>query len=248
MNESQINPPAASSHGHMVNGKLHLVDNQGRMVPENKIRPALLLEDQTVMFIIAKAKELNARILQFRQEANSDIDELLLTLHEKYNLQKGGKKGNIKLEIFDGLYKVQISVQEFIYFGPELESAGELVKQCVESWASDANDNLRAVVTRAFQTDRHNRVNKEALLSLRKLEIDDERWKLAMAALTDSIRISSSKEYLRMYQRDSTDDKFQAITIDLADSVTAQICQPDNDPDNDNNNVLALFPQGYRPR
>ena len=104
MNESQINPPAASSHGHMVNGKLHLVDNQGRMVPENKIRPALLLEDQTVMFIIAKAKELNARILKFR------------------------------------------------------------------------------VMTRVFHSDKHNRINKEALLSLRKLEIDDERWKLAMAA------------------------------------------------------------------
>ncbi|CUW88094.1 DUF3164 family protein, partial [Agrobacterium genomosp. 2] len=51
---------------------------------------------------------------------------------------------------------------------------------------------------------------------LLKLEIEDTRWKKAMEAIRDAIRVTGSKEYVRFYKRDSLEADWQAITIDLA--------------------------------
>ncbi|STY90300.1 DUF3164 family protein [Moraxella bovis] len=53
------------------------------------------------------------------------------------------------------------------------------------------------------------------VLSLRSLDINDEKWLQAMDAISDAIQVVSSKEYIRVYERDN-DGKYQQITLDFA--------------------------------
>ena len=60
------------------------------------------------------------------------------------------------------------------------------------------------------------KVNREALFSLRRIEIDDDRWRNAVQAINDSIQVVGSKSYVRIYQRKTVEDKWEAISIDMA--------------------------------
>ena len=64
--------------------------------------------------------------------------------------------------------------------------------------------------------DKAGRVNREALLRLRKLQIDDPTWKRAMEALTESERVEGSKTYMRFQIRKAVDQDWETISIDLA--------------------------------
>ncbi len=107
-------------------------------------------------------------------------------------------------------------VADFIDFGPELQTAKGLIDECLIEWASDSRSEIRTIVTRAFNTDKEGQINKSEILMLLRLDIEDDRWQRAMAALKDSMRVTGSKSYLRFYRRDHPDADWEAITIDLA--------------------------------
>ena len=62
-------------------------------------------------------------------------------------------------------------------------------------------------------------VSREAIFSLRRIDIDDDRWKSAIRAINDSIRIQGSKTYLRFYRRATPGDRWDNVTIDLASAA-----------------------------
>ncbi len=117
---------------------------------------------------------------------------------------------------FDGLMKVQVQVQDAVDFGPQLQIAKGLVDECLNEWSADSRPEIRAIVTRAFNTDRAGQINRAEIFMLLRLEIEDERWKRAMDAIRDAMRVVGSKTYVRCYERSSIAANWQAVTIDLA--------------------------------
>ncbi|MGD9638351.1 MAG: DUF3164 family protein [Alphaproteobacteria bacterium] len=193
-------------------------DAKGRFVPENLVKDVDKLEDQLVRKIMSFAFELNAQISRFKGHSFEDIGAFMDILADKYGVKRGGKKGNLSLSTFDGEMKVAVQVAEHLEFGNELQIAKQLVDECISKWAEGSNDKIRALVEHAFQTDKEGKINREALFALRRLQIDDEDWKRAMEALTDSIRVVGSKQYMRFYFRKSSEEKFSTLTIDLANA------------------------------
>ncbi|MGP9788924.1 DUF3164 family protein, partial [Roseinatronobacter sp. NSM] len=116
----------------------------------------------------------------------------------------------------DGLFKVQVQVADHIDFGLQLQIAKELIDECLNEWAADSRPEIRAIVTRAFNTDKAGQINKGEIFMLLRLEIEDKRWLEAMRAIRDAMRIVGSKTYIRCYQRPTQDAGWQAVTIDLA--------------------------------
>lgn len=194
----------------------YMQDAKGRLVPESMVRPQELLEDQTVRKIIGYAEELSAQIARFRGHTFADVTAFLDLLTDQYGAAKGGAKGNVTLTSFDGCMQVRVQVQDTITFGPELMAAKALFDACISKWSEGANENIRVLVDHAFQVDQTGRINRSALFGLRRIEIDDDEWRRAVAALTDSIRIIGSREYLRFYRRPHCRAQWQAITVDLA--------------------------------
>jgi hypothetical protein len=199
-----------------INGKSYMRDARGALVPEELVRDTDKLIDQSVRAIMRHAQELSARIARFKGHTHDDVASLRALLAEKYEASLGGKKGNLTLTSHDGTMKVQVQIQDHITFGPELEIAKGLVDECISGWSEDARPELRALVEHAFQVDKQGRINRAALYQLRRLDIEDESWKGAMTALTDSMRVIGTSTYLRFYARDTAQGQWRAVPIDIA--------------------------------
>ena len=153
---------------------------------------------------------------KLRKTSFDDLGAFEALLAEEYDTKVGGQKGNKTLQSVDGLFKVQVQVADHIDFGPELQIAKALVDECLTEWAADARAEIRAIVTRAFNTDKAGQINRSEIFMLLRLDIADDRWTRAMKAIRDAMRIVGSKTYIRCYRRDRFDAPWQAITIDLA--------------------------------
>jgi hypothetical protein len=199
-----------------VNGKPYMADAKGALVPLEMVKPADKLEDETVRKIMGYARDLSAQIVRFRGHTMTDLGEFDALLDQEYELKKGGKKGNRTYQTFDGLMKVVVSVADFVDFGPQLQVAKILIDECLNEWSADSRPEIRAIVTRAFNTDKEGQINRSEIFMLLRMQIEDERWLKAMEAIRDAMRVTGSKEYVRFYERDRITDGWQAVTIDLA--------------------------------
>ncbi|MBZ0164592.1 MAG: DUF3164 family protein [Notoacmeibacter sp.] len=199
-----------------VNGKPYMADAKGNLVPCEQVKPADKLEDETVRKIMGFARDLSEQIARFRGHTFTDLMEFDALLEQEYGLARGGKKGNRTYQTFDGTMKVQVQVADFIDFGPQLQVAKGLIDECLNEWSADSRPEIRAIVTRAFNTDREGQINRSEIFMLLRLDIGDERWVRAMDAIRDAMRVTGSKTYVRFYERPSHDGQWKAVTIDLA--------------------------------
>lgn len=199
-----------------ANGTTYMRDAKGGLVPLALVRPADKLEDDTVRRICAYGIALSDQVTRFKEHTFDDIGNFDATLAKDYDTTKGGAKGNKTLMSFDGLFKVQVQVADHIDFGPQLQIAKGLVDECLNEWAANARPEIQAIVTRAFNTDKEGQINRSEIFMLLRLDIDDDRWRRAMDAIRDAMRVVGSKTYVRCYRRDTSDAAWQAITIDLA--------------------------------
>ncbi|TMV10372.1 DUF3164 family protein [Ruegeria sediminis] len=197
-------------------GKTYMTDAKGALVPLDLVRPQDQLQDETVRKIVGYAMALSAQVKRFKSHVFDDIGAFEAILAQEYDATVGGAKGNKTLLSFDGLFKVQVQVSDRIDFGPELQIAKELVDECLNEWSADARPEIRAIVTRAFNTDKAGQINRSEIFMLLRLEIEDARWRRAMDAIRDAMRVVGSTTYVRCYERDSADAPWRAITIDLA--------------------------------
>ncbi|WP_186270314.1 DUF3164 family protein [Burkholderia gladioli] len=194
----------------------YVKDARGRLVPKSLVKPIDQLRDQTIERIIGEAKQLQIMLSQYKLRAFADIDAFIATSHEQYGVTVGGRKGNVTLITFNGRYKVLRQVAEFIQFGEQLQAAKELIDQCIVEWSADSSDNLKVLVNEAFQVDKAGNVNTVRVLSLRRYGIKDEKWEQAMQAISDSINVTGSKPYIRLYERIGDSDQYAPISLDLA--------------------------------
>ena len=199
-----------------MGGQTYMADMQGKLVPIDLIKPQNLLQDEVVRKIAGHAITLSAQVARFKAHTFDDIGGFDALLEQEYGLKVGGAKGNKQLMSHDGLYKVQVQVADQLDFGPELQVAKGLVDECLNEWSADARAEIRAIVTRAFNTDKAGQINRSEVFMLLRLEITDPRWLAAMAAIRDAMRVVGSKTYVRVYQRKGRNAKWDAIAIDLA--------------------------------
>lgn len=199
-----------------VGGVPHMRDAKGALVPLSMVKPQDQLQDEVVRKIIGYATALSDQVARFKAHSFEDIGGFEALLAQEYDATIGGAKGNKTLMSFDGLFKVQVQVADNIVFGPELQIAKSLVDECLNEWAEGARDEIRAIVTRAFNTDREGQINRSEIFMLLRLEIADPRWLRAMKAIRDAMRVVGSKTYVRCYRREAFDAPWTAVSIDLA--------------------------------
>jgi hypothetical protein len=211
-----LQPEPVPSGVETLNEKDYMRDGAGSLVPLSLVKPVDKLIDETVRGMMGYAAELSAQIARFKGHCFDDVTSLQELIAAEYGATVGGKKGNITLTSYDGRFKVTVQVQDQITFGPELQVAKQLVDECIGSWSEGSNDKIRALVNHAFQVDKEGQINRAALFALRRIAIEDPRWKSAMDALTDSIRTMGSATYVRFYRRRDAQAAWEPVTIDLA--------------------------------
>lgn len=193
----------------------HWRDPKGRLVPESLVSDSDKLIDQTVREIHRHGEELMARIARFRQHSFDDIGSLRQLLGERYGLKKGGTKGNVSFTTFDGRIKVEVRIADDVAFGPELQVAKGLLDEYIEEVSEGVPDAVRALLDHAFEVGQAGHVNRGALYGLRRLKIDHPKWRSAMEAIADSMRVMGSKERFQISVRDHAEDPWRALPINL---------------------------------
>ena len=189
---------------------------QGHFVPEAQIREIDKLRDELVLRLVARAQALSATIAKEKALFFSEIDAFVELSLREYGVERGGAKGNVTLLSYDGSYKIIRAVSELIQFDERLQAAKALIDACLNDWTSDSRTELRTIVQDAFRVDQAQNIRVQQVLGLRRFSIDDERWKRAMTAISESIQIVGSKSYVRFYERIGSTQQLRQIPLDIA--------------------------------
>jgi hypothetical protein len=191
-------------------------DAKGRLIPVESIKQIDLERDSLVMEIIAKALDVNKMLAQFKATVFADIQAFIELSGERYGAKVGGAKGNVSLTTFDGRYMIKRAVSDTLTFDEGLQAAKALIDECVHEWTEGARSEIRTLINDAFNVDKEGKISTGRILSLRRLEIKDEKWQQAMNALSESVRVQCSKSYIRVYERIGDTDQYQPIPLDMA--------------------------------
>lgn len=189
---------------------------KGNLVPLGNIKPLDAIRDEEVLMMVQKARVMQQHMLKFKNDMFDALESFLDLSFEEYGVKRGGKKGNIQLLSFDGTRKVQLAVSERISFDERMQVAKELIHECITDWSGSSSDRIKTLVNQAFQADKQGNISTAKVLSLRRLDMDDKRWDKAMKAISDSVTVTDSKNYIRFYERDASDAKWNAIPLDIA--------------------------------
>jgi len=192
------------------------LNSQGHMVPVKLIKPIDRARDNLVNNLIDAAKAVREPMVQFRQDAEDTIIEFINLSGSQYDAKLGGKKGNVQLMSYDGLRMVRRTYGETMYFDERIQAAKSLIDECIVEWSKGSNINVKSLVNHAFQVDKQGQISRDRVLGLKKLDINDKKWRQAMQAITDSIQTSGRKSYLTFYERPSLDADWVRITMDIA--------------------------------
>lgn len=191
-------------------------DANGSLVPLSKIKPIDKDRHQVVTDLCEQAKKASAALFAFKTTATHAISEFVERSLAEYDVKHGGTKGNVTLVGFDGRFKIVRQMQETITFDERLQAAKALIDECIQGWSKGSNANIKVLVNDAFQVDQQGKISTGRVLRLRRLDIKDEAWQRAMQAISDSLRVSSTKPYIRFYERDDATGEYQAINLDVA--------------------------------
>lgn len=191
-------------------------DANGRLTPVSKIKPIDKDRHHVVTDLCEQAKKQSAALMGFKTTAMHSVSEFVGRSLAAYDVKHGGKKGNITLITFDGRYKIVRQMQETITFDERLQAAKALIDECIQTWSKGSNANIKVLVNDAFQVDSAGKISTGRVLGLRRLDIADGQWRWAMQAISDSMRVASTKPYIRFYERDDVTGDYQAINLDVA--------------------------------
>lgn len=193
-------------------------DAKGNLVPVARIADVDKARDKLVKKLCDQAKKHSSLLAEIKAEAFADIEAFLEACAGEYGVKVRGVagKGNLTLTTYDGKFKVQRAVSDSVTFDERLQIAKALIDERVHSWSKGANKNLQAIVSQAFDTDKEGKVNVGKILALRRLKIDDEEWTKAMALIADAMKVVSSKNYVRFYERNDATGEYLPIQLDMA--------------------------------
>jgi hypothetical protein len=157
------------------------------------------------------------RLIDFKENSMSQIEKFVELSAMDYDVQIGGRKGNITLYSYDGRYKLQVAIAEYLVFDERLQVAKKMIDDCLTNWTEGSRSEVKTIIQDAFSVNQEGKINTRRILALRKLAIEDPMWRRAMDAISDSLQVAGSKQYLRIYERvQGGRDAWTHISLDMA--------------------------------
>jgi hypothetical protein len=195
----------------------YMIDTQGRLIPESQIKKIDLERDKLVKDIVAEAKIEAEALAKFKDKTMRKIEVFVARSAKEFKVKMGGKKGNITLLSYDGAYKIIRSVNEFLTFDERLQVAKALIDECIQEWSDGSRDEIKVLINDAFAVNKQGKIDRNRILGLRRLNIKHPKWRKAMDAITESITVTNTKEYIRVYERQQ-DGTYLPLSLDMANA------------------------------
>jgi len=209
---NQLRLTYETAHPQVIDGKMH--DAQGNLWLLKNIHETDLMYHDMVLSIAAIWIDLSGKIARFKQHNFEDVTTVLDLLFEKFQLERGGKDGNMQFFTVDRKYKLQIAIQKKIDFGPELQAAEKKLQLALAEMTSGDTGDLATLVTAAFNLD-GGKVRVAEILRLRSYKIENPLWNEAMQIINQAIMVISCKRQIRLYER-NVQGEYVNIPLDIA--------------------------------
>lgn len=191
---------------------------KGEAVHPDMIRVDEQLKTELVERIIDAAQHLKVLISIFKTESNEQVDAYFSLLLQNYGVDAKGKsvKGNLNLENFSSTSKVEIRAMDTLKPDEKIHIAKMKVDEFLKDETVDSPPLVRTLVMKAFDVDKKGNIDVKKLLALLRYDITEPRWVEAMAILTDSLQVASTKSYIRFYTRENSESDWKLIPLDIA--------------------------------
>jgi hypothetical protein len=197
-----------------INGKW--MNSGGNFIPANRIPKIFKLRDATVIKILKRMSKLEAMMKKIKADNFADVDAYLKKLAISSGLKNKTIAGNITLSSYDNLNRIELSINHIEGFDEQLNAAKTLIDECIIGWSKDSNKNLKIVIDEAFKLDSQKRFNTNAVWSLTKLDIKDQKWQKAMELVKNSRQKYESRQYMRIAKRKSHKGLFKNVNLNFS--------------------------------
>ena len=189
-------------------------DSNGHDVPLKYISAYDKKRDRVTRRIHARFVAGRKYLEKLLADCITDLDEL------KGGKEKLGVKGNFSAQSFDGLINVAIRQHYNIMLDERVIRARELMLEYVNSELSRLDKDttfLRKLVEDSFRANAKGYLPIASILKLTRYEVKDARWNEARGILQDAMKPVPGKRYLNCRVRNTTQQDFKTIRLDLAD-------------------------------
>ncbi len=192
------------------------LNRNGRPIPEANIDPIAKRRDEAVSRMVAKALKLEAEMKKVKEEILAEVMQYIGHLQKLNGIKKQATKGNYTLSDYANLQQVQVSMSNVIEFDERLNLAKTLIDKCLIKWTKRGNQNVRAIITDAFDVDKKGNVNKMRIIGLLALQISDKEWKQAMELIRSSMQVSDTRQYLNIRTRKNVINKWEFVNLNFS--------------------------------
>ena len=198
------------------------IDIKGDVVPARYVSKFDKARDAVSRRIHKRFMDERKRLEQLLRDCIADLDELIKL---KASV---GVKGNFQTSSFDGNIQVSIDQQYTVQLDERVAKARELMLEYVNSELARLDKDttfLRKVVEDSFRANAKGFLPVASILKLMRYEVKDARWNEARGILQDAMQPVPGKRYLNCRVRESRQQDFRTIRLDVAD------CWPDESED-----------------
>lgn len=188
---------------------------RGTKIPKQFRKVIDEIKSDLVEQIFKDAEKVQQDLQEFKSKSYQSIDDYMSLLASEYNVAYEGK-GNITLSNYDSTLMVKKEIHDSIKFDEKLQIAKSLIDKCINKWSGGADDKIKVLVNHAFSVDKQGKISTDRVLGLRALSIADEDWKSAMEVISESIKITHSKAYIRLYKRVDEYSDWEQVSLNMA--------------------------------
>ena len=191
------------------------IDSAGDAVPPKHIKQEDKDRDKLVETLIKAAENVSDSLAKLKQKSMDDIEAFIQKMEKQYKITTRTKEGNKVIRNFSGNLKIEVNVGKVLDFDEKLSLAKTLIDNCIKRWSKGSSSELKVIVNDAFRVDKKGKLDRDRVLGLLRLSIDDHEWKEAMKIIKDSMQITGKRMYIQFWQKDEN-DKWVAIPLDIS--------------------------------
>ena len=200
--------------------KKEWIDENGIMIPAIRVTKSEKLRESVCSKLAKKAKWLNGKLTEFKDDFAAMADEAYKAVMEENNIDIGDRKGNFIFYNFDRSIKVEVEVSERIEFDEAMITvAKEHFDTFLGNTTGGVDGMIRGLILDAFSTVKGKLDTKKVMgLVKHRSRIDNDKYPhfhKAIDAIEKGIRRPKSKRYHRVSVRND-EGKYEAINLNFS--------------------------------
>jgi len=193
----------------------HWIDSAGCAIPPKYVKPVDKRRDALVEKLTKRARKISAELVAFRALVLADVEGYLQYIADHYQVNGRNKEGNKQLTNFSNNIKLEVRVAKHIEFDERLALAKTIIDDCIRRWSDGANDKIMLLIDEAFKVDKKGNIDRDRVLSLRKLKIRDKEWTKAMDIIAESMVIVGARTYVKFSAKVAS-GAWVSVPLDIA--------------------------------